>query len=73
MCRPIRIAFCKEDTASTQKEYSRVMKEIGELQNTTIKLNNSVEVIVRHEFLFTMVDGKIINAISENNATSVRI
>ncbi|CAG9763602.1 unnamed protein product [Ceutorhynchus assimilis] len=70
LCRPIRIAFCKEDTASTQKEYSRVMKEIDELANTTIRLNNSVEVTVQHEFLFTMVDGKIINAISENKATS---
>ncbi|XP_030752406.1 uncharacterized protein LOC115879646 isoform X2 [Sitophilus oryzae] len=66
----MRMAFCKEDCNTILTEYSRVMKEIVEIQDSKIKINNSVEVIVRHRFYCTMVDGKIINAVCKNAATS---
>lgn len=65
------MAFCKEDCNAILTEYSRVMNDIKEIHDSKITLNNNVEVTVQHRFYCTMVDGKIINAVCKNNATSV--
>ena len=65
------MAFCKEDNASINQEYHRVMKEIQELSPTTVTISDTEELVISHNFLLTMIDGKIINAISKNSATSV--
>lgn len=73
LCRPIRMAFIKEDNTTILTEYRRVLVEVNKLNPTKIILLEDKHVIVYHEFLLTMIDGKVINAIVENNATSVRI
>lgn len=73
LCRPIRMAFIKEDNTTILTEYRRVLGEVNKLNPTKIILLEDKHVIVYHEFLLTMIDGKVINAIVENNATSVRI
>nr|XP_022908754.1 uncharacterized protein LOC111420083 [Onthophagus taurus] len=66
LCRPIRMAFCKEDQNSIMAEYTRMLKEIDNLRPSKIKMSETYEVEMTHTFftfyfffLFTMINGKV--------------
>lgn len=67
------MAFCKEDPNSITAEYTRMMTVIENLRPSMIKMSESYEVEMTHSFLFTMINGKVINAIIKNPATSVSV
>lgn len=63
--------FTKETSEIIREEYRRVMEEIRVIQPTKIRVLDVFEVTIFHNFLLTMIDGKIINTLSENTASSV--
>lgn len=69
-CRPLRIAFEKETTDSIKTEYKRVKEEIHKLNLTKIRIEEK-ECSVEHKLYLTMLDGKSVNAIENNSASSV--
>jgi hypothetical protein len=61
----MRMAFEKESNEMIKREYTRVMNDIQNLAECLITIHDT-NVVIRHELILTMVDGKIINAIEEN-------
>jgi len=59
------MAFEKESNEMIKREYTRVMNDIQNLAECLITIHDT-NVVIRHELILTMVDGKIINAIEEN-------
>ncbi|XP_050301716.1 uncharacterized protein LOC126739931 [Anthonomus grandis grandis] len=68
-CRPIRFRFVKESTDVTQEEIEYINKSIQGLQPTRVNLQEK-ELLVRHVFIMTMVDGKVCNAATGTKSTS---
>lgn len=66
-CRPIRLQFIKEDVNYTKLEMAFVENQIKTLVPTSIIINNKI-VNVEHKLLFTMVDGKVCNAITNTKS-----
>lgn len=67
-CRPIRMRFVHETTEISVKEMEFIEEQISALDKTyhTIKDMNFV---IKHIMLFTMIDGKICNAVTETTST----
>jgi len=59
------MAFEKESNEMIKREYTRVMNDIQNLAECLITIHDT-NVVIRHELILTMVDGKIINAIEDN-------
>lgn len=68
-CRPIRLRFIKEtiEVAKEEKDYIDVL--ISKLEET--KVDEPRKITVKHTLLFTMVDGKVCNAITNTKSTSI--
>lgn len=62
-CRPIKFIFSKENTDFTVSETNKVSEEINSLLPTISSVDGH-EVSVKHELLFTMIDGKVCNAVT---------
>lgn len=67
-CRPIRIQLVHETTDISVKEMEYIENQISSLIATTVNVENT-NIFVKHTLLFTMIDGKICNAVSENTST----
>lgn len=67
-CRPLKIEFVKESTQMSIAEKNRVENEVKNLRKTTMLIEER-EVQVNHTLLFTMIDGKVCNAITETSST----
>lgn len=67
-CRPLKIQFKKESTELSIAEKTRVENEIQNILNTTTVLQER-QLKVSHTLLFTMVDGKVCNALTETTST----
>nr|XP_022901971.1 uncharacterized protein LOC111414763 [Onthophagus taurus] len=63
-CRPIRIRFIRESTDVTNEEIDYIKEHITTLSTT--KFENTR---IKHEILFTMVDGKVCNAATQTKST----
>lgn len=59
----------KETSASAKEEYERVQSQISRLIPT--KILEPVEITIEHKLFITIVDGKSINALQGNVASSV--
>lgn len=67
-CRPIRVQFKHETAELSVMEMQHIEKQISELKPTKNTIENS-DVLVQHKLYFTMIDGKICNAVTENAST----
>lgn len=67
-CRPLKIQFIKESKETSIVEKNRVDHEIEKLRDTTITSQDR-QVHVNHKLIFTMVDGKVCNALTETTST----
>ena len=67
-CRPIRLQFLKESADSTRKELEYMKKQINSLVifNSVIDSKN---VEIKYELVFTMIDGKVKNAITHTESS----
>lgn len=69
LCRPIKFQFMKETPQTSKQEYDKMNKKIRELKETTFSING-FNVQCSHKLFSTMVDGKMLNAVSENSSNS---
>lgn len=69
-CRPIRLALEKEDNEATLKEYNRLNQDIENLRPHRFLLSNNKLCKVKFNVYKTLFDGKCLNTILENSASS---
>lgn len=62
-CRPLRLLFLREDTESTLNEVQIVEEQIKSLRPFESVIDGK-EISVMYKLLFTMIDGKVCNAVS---------
>ena len=68
-CRPLRIAFEKEDDDSIETEYNRLNDQISNV--TSHKFSQSGKnVVVSYDLHTTLFDGKCVNHLTSNPATT---
>ncbi|CAH0552999.1 unnamed protein product [Brassicogethes aeneus] len=69
-CRPLQIALEKEDEEATLKEHFRLKKEIEQLLPYRFKMSNGKSARVQYDIYETLLDGKCLNTIVKNKASS---
>lgn len=69
-CRPVQFQFQKETTESTKNEIARMESEIANLDETVISLKGKTYKVY-HEFVFTMIDGKIAQTVTDTSSCAV--
>lgn len=67
-CRPIRFRFIKETTEVTKAEFNHINNQIESLLPST-SLKNHNKLIIKHLLVFTMVDGKVCNSLTDTTST----
>lgn len=67
-CRPIKINFAKESTQLAIAEKNRISAQIKNLTSSPVALDGKI-IMVSHELILTMVDGKICNALTDTAST----
>ena len=70
-CRPIRLAFEKENDESILREYNRLKEELSNLEDYTVHLEPTVK--VHFHGLLTLVDGKVVSSITRINSSSCSV
>jgi hypothetical protein len=63
-CRPIRISYEKETKTTIRTESSRMQSEVMNLQ--TVILSEEPLIEVEYKGLFSMLDGKVLNELTQN-------
>ncbi|KAL4104318.1 hypothetical protein QTP88_019619 [Uroleucon formosanum] len=66
-CRPLKFLYAKETKEVTKTEVGRVENEIMELKSVELNINNSV-LCINYTMLMIMVDGKVINTLTESSS-----
>lgn len=69
-CRPLRIAIEKETGVTIIAEKTRLDIEVEELHSHQFLLPNNKSVTVDFKAYFTMIDGKVLNHVLDNSATT---
>merc|ERR1711872_1113946 len=64
-CRPVKLEFIKEKDEVIHQEFQRMANEIDNIHPTIIE-----DIIVFHEFIPTMVDGKVTQSLSGSKSSS---
>jgi hypothetical protein len=67
-CRPIRLSYEKESQDNIRTEASRLQAEVDNL--TELVLMEEPKISVKYKGLFTMIDGKVLNELTHNCASS---
>lgn len=67
-CRPLKFSFLKESTQTSLEQKNRVEEEIRNLNPTELTINH-ITLLLSHNLHFTMVDGKVCNALTEITST----
>jgi len=67
-CRPIRLCFERETKETIRNEAARLREEVKNLSD--LVLIEEPKVTVSYKGLFTMVDGKVLNELTENPAST---
>lgn len=66
-CRPISLQFRKETTDTIREEHERMIAEINNLTNSKYLLDG-VELSIKYDLSMTMIDGKVVNAITNTSS-----
>ena len=70
-CKPIRISFQKEEVSLVNEEYARILREIPQSMEFGLEINSEWRNFrVQFQGRASMLDGKCLNTVSHNNATS---
>ncbi len=67
-CRPIRISYERETKHTIRQEAERLKAEVDSLNS--LILFNEPKISVNYKGLFTMIDGKVLNELTSNPASS---
>lgn len=66
------MAFEKETKENIEKENNRMNEAISKLTDSTFLFGDSQNYItVNHRLMLTMIDSKIVNAVTDNKSTQV--
>lgn len=68
LCRPIRFEYVKEDKITTQSLVHSIENEISSLSPVFVEINGQV-IKVSFQGQFTMIDGKVANAVTDTTST----
>ncbi|XP_050312211.1 uncharacterized protein LOC126747535 [Anthonomus grandis grandis] len=68
LCRPLRVQFRHETTELSVREKQYFDQQISDLQPTKLDIQGN-NVFLKHILYFTMIDGKLCNAVTENTST----
>ena len=68
-CRPISFRYVKESAEIIKATVNDVKAQIDELKHSVIKMKNGKTVEINYEFFLTMIDGKVLNAITNTTST----
>lgn len=71
-CRPIKFLFAKESKDIVQREYKVLQEDIKALTQTPITVNGR-KMTADHDLTMTMVDGKLINAVTKTSDCNCNI
>lgn len=71
-CRPVRFNFMKENHETTNQEFNEMQSQIASLENTLVNSNDQ-DVNNDHKLFSTMVDGKVINHLTDTPNSNCNI
>ena len=69
-CRPVKFQFASETPENTKSEVARMETEIKNLTDSVVKINGKIYK-VNHKLLFTMIDGKIAQTVTDTSSMAV--
>ena len=67
-CRPIKLEFVHETTEILQNETKYIGGQIKNLTSTNLVINE-LSISIKHNLVMTMIDGKVMNAITQTAST----
>ena len=67
-CRPLKLEYVKETPEKSRTEASYWLDQIDHLTNHHARTRNGSRVIVKHELQMSMVDNKVVNALTETSS-----
>ena len=73
LCRPYKFMFQKETSQLVIDENLKISEEIKTLQSSVIRLQNDRNLEVGHELIFSMVDGKITQILTNTSSAQICI
>lgn len=68
-CRPLKLEFIKESKEVILKENNDLSKQIEELENLTIQIEESKTVNIKFRMNLTVIDGKVLNILTGTKST----
>ncbi|XP_067637052.1 uncharacterized protein [Eurosta solidaginis] len=68
-CRPILFKYEKESSELIKATVSDIKNQIAKLEPTIIEIEEGNVIKIKHDFLLTMVDGKVLNLITNTTST----
>lgn len=68
-CRPILFQYAKESSEIIKSTVNDIKKQISELQPCVLEMKNGKTVLIDYEFFLTMIDGKVLNVITDTSST----
>lgn len=68
-CRPIMFQYAKETSDLINTTVNDIKRQIADIQPTMYKVNEDITILVKHEFFLTMIDGKVLNELTETKST----
>ncbi|XP_067635469.1 zinc finger protein 91-like [Eurosta solidaginis] len=69
LCRPILFKYEKESSELIKATVSDIKNQIAKLEPTIIEIEERNVITIKHDFLLTMVDGKVFNLITNTTST----
>ena len=73
LCRPLRLQYAKETTQLSQDERRRVEGEVSQLHPTVLVTPGGRVVNIHHRLHLTMVNGKVVSALSETPTSNCAV
>lgn len=69
LCRPIFFKYVKESSEIIKSTVNNINNQIDKLNPSVVEIKNGKTVIVNYEFFLTMIDGKVLNEITNTTST----
>lgn len=71
-CRPIKFLFDKESKEIVKREFNSVRNKINALTSSSLEVKGR-QLFAKHELIMTMVDGKLINEVTDCSSSNCNI
>ena len=68
-CRPLHLRFTKETREEIKSEKFQVEKEIEELEEVCVDMEEGHKIVIRFALFLTVIDGKVLSAITDTRSS----